>query len=59
MKMTESVGDDCVAVKGCKKSVGCFRTEEEEICFFFWLQDRWESVELGKVGSIVLLSIYL
>lgn len=57
--MTESVGDDCVAVKGCKKSVGCFRTEEEEICFFFWLQDRWESVELGKVGSIVLLSIYL
>lgn len=35
MKMTESVGDDCVAVKGCKKSVGCFRTEEEEICFFF------------------------
>lgn len=47
MKITERVGHNCVAVKSNMTSI------------FQLLQDRWESVELGKVGYTVLLSFPL
>lgn len=42
MKITEGLGNNCVAVKSCKKS-----TLELP-------QDRWERDELGKVDFTVL-----